>query len=114
MERVTSAGTGTWWRPAAGARARRGGPRPASRRRYGAADRLRRRGGAAVGDRTDPVVAGQSFGGYTAPLVADRLPVDALVFVAGMFPAPGETPDDWWATPATAPRCGNRRPATAA
>lgn len=52
---------------------------------------------AAVGDRTDLVVAGQSFGGFTAPLVADRLPVDALVFVAGMIPAPGETPDDWWA-----------------
>ncbi|PZG23794.1 alpha/beta hydrolase [Micromonospora craterilacus] len=52
---------------------------------------------AAVGDRTNLVVAGQSFGGFTAPLVADRLPVDALVFVAGMIPAPGETPDDWWA-----------------
>ncbi|RZU76045.1 alpha/beta hydrolase family protein [Micromonospora kangleipakensis] len=52
---------------------------------------------AAVGDRTDLVVAGQSFGGFTAPLVADRLSVDALVFVAGMIPAPGETPDDWWA-----------------
>ena len=52
---------------------------------------------AAVGDRTDLVVAGQSFGGFTAPLVADRLPVGALVFVAGMIPAPGETPDDWWA-----------------
>lgn len=50
----------------------------------------------AVGDRTGLVVAGQSFGGFTAPLVADRLPVDALVFVAGMVPAPGEPPGDWW------------------
>jgi pimeloyl-ACP methyl ester carboxylesterase len=48
-----------------------------------------------VGDRRDLVVAGQSFGGFTAALVAQRLPVDALVFVAGMIPRPGETPDDW-------------------
>jgi pimeloyl-ACP methyl ester carboxylesterase len=51
----------------------------------------------AVGDRKDLVVVGQSFGGFTAPLVADRLPVDALVFVAGMIPSPGEAPGDWWA-----------------
>ena len=50
----------------------------------------------AVGDRKDLVVAGQSFGGFTAPLVADRLAADALVFVAGMVPAPGEPPGDWW------------------
>jgi pimeloyl-ACP methyl ester carboxylesterase len=51
---------------------------------------------AAVGDRKDLVVVGQSFGGFTAPLVADRLEADALIFVAGMIPAPTETPDDWW------------------
>ncbi|MDC0720386.1 alpha/beta fold hydrolase [Nannocystis sp. bb15-2] len=51
---------------------------------------------AAVGDRRDLVVVGQSFGGFTAPLVAARLPVDALVFVSGMVPAPGEAPRDWW------------------
>jgi ubiquinone/menaquinone biosynthesis C-methylase UbiE/pimeloyl-ACP methyl ester carboxylesterase len=51
---------------------------------------------AAVGDRRDLVVVGHSFGGFTAPLVAVRLPVDALVFVAGMVPAPGEAPGDWW------------------
>jgi pimeloyl-ACP methyl ester carboxylesterase len=50
----------------------------------------------AVGDRTDLVVVGQSFGGFTAPLVADRLRVDVLAFVAGMIPAPGEAPADWW------------------
>jgi pimeloyl-ACP methyl ester carboxylesterase len=49
-----------------------------------------------VGDRTELVVVAQSFGGFTAPLVAARLPVDALVFVAGMVPAPGESADDWW------------------
>jgi ubiquinone/menaquinone biosynthesis C-methylase UbiE/pimeloyl-ACP methyl ester carboxylesterase len=51
----------------------------------------------AVGDRRDLIVVAHSFGGFTAPLVAVRLPVDALVFVAGMVPAPGEAPDDWWA-----------------
>src|SRR5919198_1304894 len=51
---------------------------------------------ASVGDRRDLVVVAQSFGGFTAPLVAVRLPVDALVFVAGMVPSPGEAPRDWW------------------
>jgi Alpha/beta hydrolase family len=50
----------------------------------------------AVGDRKDLVVVGQSFGAFTAPLVADRLSVDVLVLVAGMIPAPGEPPGDWW------------------
>ncbi|MFI6291257.1 alpha/beta fold hydrolase [Nonomuraea sp. NPDC050790] len=50
----------------------------------------------AVGDRRDLVVVGHSFGAFTAPLVADRLPADVLVLVAGMIPAPGESPDDWW------------------
>lgn len=51
----------------------------------------------AVGDRRDVlVVVGQSFGGFTAPLVADRLSADVLVLVAGMIPAPGEAPQDWW------------------
>ena len=50
----------------------------------------------AVGDRRDLVVVAQSFGGFSAPLVAVRLPVDALVFVAGMVPSPGEPPRDWW------------------
>jgi len=50
----------------------------------------------AIGDRRDLVVVGQSFGGFTAPLVADRLPVQVLVLVAGMIPAPGEAPEDWW------------------
>jgi pimeloyl-ACP methyl ester carboxylesterase len=40
---------------------------------------------------------GQSFGAFTAPLVAARLPVDVLVLVAGMIPCPGEAPQDWWA-----------------
>jgi pimeloyl-ACP methyl ester carboxylesterase len=50
----------------------------------------------AIGDRGDLVVVGTSFGGFTAPLVADRLPVDVLVLVAGMVPDPGEPIADWW------------------
>ena len=51
---------------------------------------------AAVGERRDVVVVGHSFGGFTAPLVAGRLSADALVLLAGMIPAPGEPPEDWW------------------
>jgi pimeloyl-ACP methyl ester carboxylesterase len=51
----------------------------------------------AIGDRTGLVVVAQSFGGFTAPLVCQRTPVDLLVLVAGMVPAPGEPPGDWWA-----------------
>jgi alpha-beta hydrolase superfamily lysophospholipase len=49
----------------------------------------------AIGARRGLIVAAQSFGGFTAPLVAARVPVDRLVLVAGMIPAPGEAPDDW-------------------
>jgi pimeloyl-ACP methyl ester carboxylesterase len=51
----------------------------------------------AIGDHRDLVVVGHSFGGFTAPLIADRLPVTELVYVAAMIPAPGERPADWWA-----------------
>ena len=50
----------------------------------------------AVDGLSDPIVVGQSFGGFTAPLVCDRVPARLLVFVAGMIPSPGERPDDWW------------------
>jgi pimeloyl-ACP methyl ester carboxylesterase len=50
----------------------------------------------AIGERRNLVVVCQSYGGFTAPLVADRLPVDMVVFVAAMVPAPGEKPADWW------------------
>lgn len=49
-----------------------------------------------TGDREELVVVGHSFGGFTAPLVCDRLPVDLLVMVNGMVPAPGESPGEWW------------------
>jgi pimeloyl-ACP methyl ester carboxylesterase len=50
----------------------------------------------AIDGRQDLVVVGQSYGGFTAALVAGRLPTDVLVFVAAMVPAPGEKPADWW------------------
>jgi len=37
------------------------------------------------------------LGGFTAPLVCERVPVDLLVLLAGMIPLPGEPPGDWWA-----------------
>jgi pimeloyl-ACP methyl ester carboxylesterase len=51
----------------------------------------------AIGGRSNLIVVAQSFGAFTAPLVADRLNADVLVLVAGMIPAPGEPPGDWWA-----------------
>src|SRR5919197_3702692 len=50
----------------------------------------------AIGDRTDLIVVAQSLGGFTAPLVCDRVPVKLLVLVAPMIPAPGEAPADYW------------------
>lgn len=51
----------------------------------------------ALGDRSNAIVVAQSFGAFTAPLVCERVPVQQLVLVAGMVPAPGEPPRDWWA-----------------
>jgi pimeloyl-ACP methyl ester carboxylesterase len=51
----------------------------------------------AIGDRSGRfVVVGQSLAGFSAPLVCERVPVDLLVLVAAMVPAPGESPGDWW------------------
>ena len=52
----------------------------------------------AIGDRADLVVVAQSFGGYTAPLVCERVPAELLVLVAGMVPAPGESAEEMFAT----------------
>jgi pimeloyl-ACP methyl ester carboxylesterase len=51
----------------------------------------------AIGDRTDLVVVAHSLGGFVAPLVCARVPVDLLVLVAGMIPSPGERGAEWWA-----------------
>jgi pimeloyl-ACP methyl ester carboxylesterase len=51
---------------------------------------------AAVGERRGLAVVGQSLGAFTAAAVCERLPVELLVFVAGMIPTPGETAGQWW------------------
>lgn len=50
----------------------------------------------AIGSRGDVVAVGHSLGGFTAPLVCARVPVDLLVLVAAMIPSPGELFADWW------------------
>jgi hypothetical protein len=51
----------------------------------------------AIGSRPDVVLVAGSLGGFTAPLVCERVPVRELVLVNAMIPVPGETPSDWWA-----------------
>ncbi|MCR6489725.1 alpha/beta hydrolase [Amycolatopsis sp. OK19-0408] len=51
---------------------------------------------AALGDASDVAVVGHSYGGFTASLVAAKLPARLLVYLAGMIPAPGEQPGQWW------------------
>jgi pimeloyl-ACP methyl ester carboxylesterase len=50
-----------------------------------------------VGDLEDVVLVAQSLGGFTAPLVCDRLDVRLIVLVAAMVPRPGESAGEWWA-----------------
>ncbi|HVV09921.1 alpha/beta hydrolase [Amycolatopsis sp.] len=50
----------------------------------------------AIGDRSGVVLVAQSMGGFTAPLVCERIPVDLLVMLNAMVPAPAESPGDWW------------------
>jgi pimeloyl-ACP methyl ester carboxylesterase len=50
----------------------------------------------AIGDRTDLVLVAQSLGGFTAPLVCERVAVDLLVMLNAMVPSPGESAGDWW------------------
>jgi pimeloyl-ACP methyl ester carboxylesterase len=38
----------------------------------------------------------ESMGGFTAPIICTRRPVDLLVLLNAMIPAPGETFNDWW------------------
>ena len=45
----------------------------------------------------DLVIVSQSYGAFTATLAASRLGARLLVLLAGMIPAPGETPGQWWA-----------------
>jgi pimeloyl-ACP methyl ester carboxylesterase len=51
---------------------------------------------AAISDRSRIVLVAQSMGGFTAPLVCERVPVELLVLLNAMVPAPGESPGQWW------------------
>jgi pimeloyl-ACP methyl ester carboxylesterase len=51
----------------------------------------------AIGRRADVVVVAQSFGGYIAPIVAERIGARLIVLVAGMMPSPGESAEEMFA-----------------
>jgi pimeloyl-ACP methyl ester carboxylesterase len=51
---------------------------------------------AVAGDVGTTLVA-HSMGAFTAPVVAERTPLRALVLLNPMTPLPGETPGQWWA-----------------
>ncbi|MET0567300.1 MAG: alpha/beta hydrolase [Acidimicrobiia bacterium] len=50
----------------------------------------------AIGGRRDIVLVAQSLAGFTAPLVAERVPVDLIVLLNAMIPLTGETGNAWW------------------
>jgi pimeloyl-ACP methyl ester carboxylesterase len=50
----------------------------------------------AIGGRRDVVIVAQSLAGFTAPLVAERVPVGVIVLLNAMIPLPGETGNAWW------------------
>src|SRR6266508_5528873 len=97
MARATSGGTGTWWRPSCVS----GGTTWWRRIFRAMTTRLGSRSTRtpwwmSSRTRADLVVVAQSLGGFTAPLVCERVPVKLLVLVAPMIPAPGEAPADYW------------------
>ncbi len=51
---------------------------------------------AAAAGAQDVVLVAQSMGGFTAPLVCERIRVRGLVLVNAMIPTPGETAGQWW------------------
>ena len=50
----------------------------------------------ALAGMDDVVVVAQSLGALAGPLVAARRPVAALILLAPMIPAPGESAGEWW------------------
>ncbi|MBB4662787.1 alpha/beta fold hydrolase [Conexibacter arvalis] len=56
-------------------------------------------GGATGAGRSGPdqlVVVAHSLGGFTAPRLCARLPIDLFVLVSAMVPLPGESGSEWW------------------
>jgi pimeloyl-ACP methyl ester carboxylesterase len=65
---------------------------------------------AAIGERRDVILVAQSLGGFTAPLVCERAPVEQLVFVNAMIPMPHERVGAWGeATRSAEARCDAAR-----
>jgi len=60
----------------------------------------------AIGEHRDVVVVAQSFGGYVAPLVAERVDARLIVLVAGMIPAPGESAEQMFTNTGWRPEPG--------
>jgi pimeloyl-ACP methyl ester carboxylesterase len=50
----------------------------------------------AIGDRDRIVLVAQSMAGFSAPQAGNRVPVDLLIMLNAMTPAPGESPSEWW------------------
>ncbi len=50
----------------------------------------------AIRGRDDVVLVAQSLSAFVAPVVATIVPVQLLVLVAPMTPAPGESAGQWW------------------
>ena len=50
----------------------------------------------AIGGAGEVVLVAESMGGFTAPVVCTRRPVDLLVLLNAMIPMPGETFNAWW------------------
>jgi len=51
---------------------------------------------AAIGDRRRLVLVASSLGGFTAPRVCARVPVELVVLLNAMIPQRGETAGEWW------------------
>lgn len=52
----------------------------------------------------DVVLAAHSMGAFSAPMAAAEVAVEALLLVAPMIPATGESVNDWWTTTAAGRR----------
>jgi pimeloyl-ACP methyl ester carboxylesterase len=61
----------------------------------------------AIGDRHDVVVVAQSFGGYVAPIVAQRTKARLIVLVAAMVPLPGESAEEMFRVTGWQPESGD-------
>jgi len=79
------------------ARARGGRSGPAVHRRRGGVRAVRGRGGGRRRRSQGPDRGRPVDGGFTAPIVCERVPVRLLVLVAAMVPTPGESAGRWWA-----------------